>query len=436
MVGERVVLLGVEHLEQRRGRIALERDAELVHFVEQEHRVLGAGTLHSLDDAPGHGTDVRAPVAPDVRFVASAPERDAHVPAPHRAGDRLRDGCLADTRWSDEEQNLPLGSAVVFVADRTRDTLVGCPHLEQLTHGEELEHAVLHILETVVVFVENACGLVQIQMVFTAQTPRQFDDRLEIGADDLRLHGVASRPLQPPQLAIDFLADVVGQPELLDPLAKFFHLLRAIVAEFLLNGFELFPEEHFSLSLADFLLDLGLDLFLRLHEIELSLDVDEDTTQALLDPPGLEQCLSLARGDVDVPRHQVGEPTGVLHPFEHLFDDFLGETHLQREVARSLSHLLVERDERRVFGIQREEIRRFLDDRFQVARILRVLQHGRSVFAVQQKLNATQAALNLSHTRHRPGRVQHLGLRIFDILSLGDRKDEFALALQRGFDCP
>jgi hypothetical protein len=39
VVEERVVLLGVEHLEQRRRRVAAEVHRHLVDFVEQEHRV-------------------------------------------------------------------------------------------------------------------------------------------------------------------------------------------------------------------------------------------------------------------------------------------------------------------------------------------------------------------------------------------------------------
>ena len=42
VVAERGVLLGIEHLEQRRGRIAAEVHAELVDLVEHEHRVLAS----------------------------------------------------------------------------------------------------------------------------------------------------------------------------------------------------------------------------------------------------------------------------------------------------------------------------------------------------------------------------------------------------------
>ena len=53
VVAEGVVLLGVEHLEQRRGRIAAEVGAELVDLVEHEHRVARLGAPHALDDWPG-----------------------------------------------------------------------------------------------------------------------------------------------------------------------------------------------------------------------------------------------------------------------------------------------------------------------------------------------------------------------------------------------
>ena len=47
VVEERVVLLGVEHLEQRRRRIAAEVDRHLVDLVEQEDRVARAGLAAS-----------------------------------------------------------------------------------------------------------------------------------------------------------------------------------------------------------------------------------------------------------------------------------------------------------------------------------------------------------------------------------------------------
>ena len=111
VVHERVVLGRIEHLEQRARRVALERDAQLVHLVEQEHRVLGAGLLHPLDDPAGHGADVGAPVAPDVGLVARAAERDADVLPSHRPRDRLGDRGLSHARGAHEQQDRALRPA-------------------------------------------------------------------------------------------------------------------------------------------------------------------------------------------------------------------------------------------------------------------------------------------------------------------------------------
>ena len=74
VVAEGRVLLRVEHLEQRRRRIAVEADAELVDLVEHQHRVAGAGLADRLDDVARQRADVGAAVAPDLRLVVDAAE--------------------------------------------------------------------------------------------------------------------------------------------------------------------------------------------------------------------------------------------------------------------------------------------------------------------------------------------------------------------------
>ena len=189
MVHEGVVLGRVEHLEQRARGIALERDAELVHLVQQEDRVLGARLLHPLDDPARHGADVGAAVAPDVGLVARAAERDADVLPSHRAGDRLGHRGLAHARRAHEEQDRTLGPLVRVAGSRHVARRHRCGRhrrvgglarldlllplrlrlgvlaplrlrvlllLPKLAHGQELEHAVLHVAEGVVVLVEDS----------------------------------------------------------------------------------------------------------------------------------------------------------------------------------------------------------------------------------------------------------------------------------------
>ena len=102
------VLLGVEHFEQRRRRIAAKVRRNLVHLVEQEHRILGSRALHVLDDLAGHGADVGPPMAANLSFVAHAAQRQPHELAPRGLGDRHAQRSFAHARRSDETQDRSL----------------------------------------------------------------------------------------------------------------------------------------------------------------------------------------------------------------------------------------------------------------------------------------------------------------------------------------
>ena len=113
MIGERLVLLGIEHLEQRRFGRAMPADAELVDLVEQEDGVLHLRLLQGVEDAPGQRADVGAAMAANLGFVAHAAERDAHERPARRIGDRLPERRLADAGGPDEAQgSLPLALPV------------------------------------------------------------------------------------------------------------------------------------------------------------------------------------------------------------------------------------------------------------------------------------------------------------------------------------
>ena len=105
IVAERVVLLRIEHLEQRRAGIALDAGAELVDLVEHHHAVARAGLADRLDDVAGQRADIGAPVAADLGLVVHAAEADAHEFAAHGAGDRLAERGLADAGRADEAQD-------------------------------------------------------------------------------------------------------------------------------------------------------------------------------------------------------------------------------------------------------------------------------------------------------------------------------------------
>src|SRR5690606_17906879 len=107
VIVEVVVLLGVEHFEQRRGRVATHVLPHLVDFIEQEQRVAHTDLGHLLYQTPGHGAYVGAAVTADLRLVSHPAKRHAHKLAVGRGGDgfrseerRVGNGCRSRwTRW-------------------------------------------------------------------------------------------------------------------------------------------------------------------------------------------------------------------------------------------------------------------------------------------------------------------------------------------------
>src|SRR4029450_7678826 len=74
MIGEGVVLLRIEYLEQRGGRVAPEIGPDLVDLVEQDNGISGFDAPQRLNDPTGHRSDVRSPMTANLRFIAQSPE--------------------------------------------------------------------------------------------------------------------------------------------------------------------------------------------------------------------------------------------------------------------------------------------------------------------------------------------------------------------------
>ena len=83
------VLFGIEHLKQRRGRIAAEILTELVDLIEQEQRVAAAGLLEVRNDLAGQRTDIGPAMSADFSLIAHAAERLADEFAARRLGNRF-----------------------------------------------------------------------------------------------------------------------------------------------------------------------------------------------------------------------------------------------------------------------------------------------------------------------------------------------------------
>ena len=105
-------------------------------------------------------------MAADLRFVVDAADRQPRKLAAERAGDRLAERGLADAGRPDEAEDLAGGI------------------LLELRDGEMLDDPLLHLVEVVVVLVEDLARAVEIEVVVRGHAPRQRRQPVEIGADD------------------------------------------------------------------------------------------------------------------------------------------------------------------------------------------------------------------------------------------------------------
>ena len=323
VVAERVVLLRIEHLEHGRGRIAMDAGAELVDLVQHHHAIARTGLADALDDVARQRADIGAPVAADLRLVVHAAERHAHELAVHGARDRLAERGLADARRSDEAQDRRLA--------RRRE----------LAHGEEFDDAALDLVEAVVIRVEDAARLGDVDRLVLRQLPGKLGQPVEIGADHavfaLRLRHALEPAQFLPGLVLDLLRHA-GVGDLLFKLGQLLGLAFLAFAELLLNRRHLLAQQHLALTLVERRLGLLADLGGETKHFDALRHQLGDLLHACGDVDGLEDLLLLLRLDVHVGDGEIGERAGALDRLDRAGE--LGRRlrqqfeRLEREVAQ------------------------------------------------------------------------------------------------------
>ena len=311
VVAEGIVLLGVEHLEEGRLRVAAEVTADLVDLVEHDDRVDGAGLAERLCDAARECADIGAAVAANLRLVVHAAERDADELAVEGAGDRAAERGLADAGRPDEAEDGPLHVAA------------------ELADREELDEPLLDLVEAVVVFVEDGAGVRDVEVVDGRLAPRQVEEGLDVGADDAELAARGLHLLQTAELLLDDLVDLVGHLLGVDAGLEIVEVAVVAVdlAELLLDGLVLLPEVVLLLVLIHLLFDLVLDLVGDLRDLELASEEGEDQLEPLFDVGLAEHLLLLLDGDFEGVGGEVGEVDRVCDLVDH-----------ERRFARKLRH--------------------------------------------------------------------------------------------------
>ena len=242
---------GIENLHECSGGVAAKIAAELVQLVQHDHRVGDLGAAHGLNDAPGHGTNIGAPVAPQFRLVVQTTKAQALEAPAHGAGDGLPEGGFADAGRANETQDRRFRSRV------------------QLHDRQRLENAFFDVLEPVVIFVENGLGVGEVEIVVGAGMPRQLCDQFQITAGHLIIGSVRRHAAKALQFPVHFFLHRVRQfgiHQLLPQLADV--LVLVALAEGLFDGLLLLPQHVFALLLFDVVAGLFGNLPAQLGDAE------------------------------------------------------------------------------------------------------------------------------------------------------------------------
>ena len=128
MVPISVVLLRIQHLQQRCAGITAVVRTHLVDLVQQEQRIGAACLGHGSHNAAGHGAHIGLTVTTDVRFVVNTAEGNSgHFPV-QAPGNGVRNGGLTNTGRANQTNDLRR-------------------HLRShLTNGNGLQDTFLHLL--------------------------------------------------------------------------------------------------------------------------------------------------------------------------------------------------------------------------------------------------------------------------------------------------
>ena len=254
MVGEAVILLRIQHFEQRARGIAVEACRELIHLVEHHDRVRDAALLDAVHDAPCHRADVGSPVTADIRLVAHTAETHADILSAERARNRSAYAGLARAGCADKEQN---GAGLLSL---------------ERHHRNLLQNAILHFFETEVILVQHLLRRREVNRRRCLLLPREIRHIVEVIIEQAAL-----RTLLP--LLLEALQDLFGlrlctlvHPEVLDlqlKLPEIRDFFGVQVVELLLQIFNLLFQRVLAVHLLIFLFLRAARLAVHLVKLQI-----------------------------------------------------------------------------------------------------------------------------------------------------------------------
>ena len=297
VVVEGVVLFGIQHFQQGRRGVAAHVPPQLVHLVEQDHRIDGPGSAHRLDDPSRHGTDIGPAMASYLGLVVHAAQGHADEFPAHGVRDRTAEGRLAHARGTDQAQD--------------RALQVPC----QLDDRQVLEDMFLRFLQSVVIGVEHGLHTADILAVPRTFSPRHFDEPFEVVADHRRFGGGRMHLLEFFQFSHGLFVGFFGHLRIRYLLCQPAQVFRQFLqfTQFLLDHTHLFLEEELPLRLGDSVPDLAVEMVLDLQDLQFRRQDGRQLVELLDNRRRFDEPLLDLGALLDEGRHGISQALGVVH---------------------------------------------------------------------------------------------------------------------------
>ena len=410
MIDESVILLRIQHFQQCRRRIATEVGAHLVHFIQQEQRVLHAGLAHVLQHLARHRADIGTTVTTNLGLVTHAAQRHAHELAVGGAGNRLPQRGLAYTGRPDQAQ------------DRRLELV------DTLLHREVFQDALLDLFQAKVVFVEDGFGGIDFLTDLGLLLPRQIKQGFDVVAHHGGFGGHRRHHLELFQLGHHLVLGLLGHAGQLDFLLKLVDLAGFVVlAQLFLDRLDLLVQVVLALALFHLALDAAADALLHLQDVDLTFHQPQQVLDADLDVEHLQDFLLLLQLQRQVRDDGVGQAAGTVDAIQR-----------GQDLARDL---LVQFDELLELGQQRtaqrfhfggvgavQSNRRDVGSEILVGIAMHLIDLG-TLPALDQHLDRAVGQLeHLQNGRHGADGMQILGRRlVLGGRALGYQQDLLAI---------
>ncbi len=388
--------------------------AELVHLVEHEHGIGGAGLAQALDDVAGQCAHIGAPVTADFRLVVKTAQACANELAAHGVRDALAERGLADAGRADEAEDRAVAVRI------------------KLSDREKFENALLDLLEAVMLVVQDFSRGGDVDDVVRALRPGEFDQPVEIGPDHRIFAGRLGHALQALQLLQRVLLRLLRHAGLGDRFAQLLDLglVLLVLAELLLDGLHLLAKEIFALLIGQVLLGLLADVAGQLQDFEPMAERRQHLVQPRLDVDRLQDLLAFLRLHVHEAGDQIGALGGRVQPLDGVAELRRGLGQQRQHFERTLLQLV---QPRLRLGPLAVHVLQPLDARGEMRVAFQEFDDPEPLLALADHVMGAVGCCHVAqHAGDRAGLVQLLGRRPLDLGIELQHGAEGLLRLRRG----